>query len=162
MLKDAGFVDVLAEDRTNQVCILFPPLTPIFDLSNADQYRGSSQFLSVLQTELDATEADEEEFVRDFSQVRTLYFRRASSGGQSFNLWTEMKLTRVGRAAGGFRRYRQWMEVKTEEELLGRAAVGALRRKEAVRGRMEEILRGPIIKSSLFLPVLRLCFVWAV
>lgn len=74
MLKDAGFVDVLAEDRTNQ-------------------------FLSVLQTELDATEADEEEFVRDFSQEDfddivngwKSKLKRSSSGEQRWGLFVAKK-----------------------------------------------------------------------
>ncbi|KAI3910403.1 hypothetical protein MKX01_034797 [Papaver californicum] len=43
MLKDAGFVDVIAEDRTDQ-------------------------FTKVLQRELDAVEKDKEEFIADFSE----------------------------------------------------------------------------------------------
>ncbi|KAH9763490.1 phosphomethylethanolamine N-methyltransferase [Citrus sinensis] len=56
MLKDAGFVDIIAEDRTeqsNEYLLFFPLCT---------------QFVQVLQRELDAIEKDKDAFIKDFSE----------------------------------------------------------------------------------------------
>ncbi|KAH9801668.1 phosphoethanolamine N-methyltransferase 1 [Citrus sinensis] len=56
MLKDAGFVDIIAEDRTeqsNEYLLFFPLCT---------------QFMQVLQRELDAIEKDKDAFIKDFSE----------------------------------------------------------------------------------------------
>ncbi|CAA6671281.1 unnamed protein product [Spirodela intermedia] len=74
MLRDAGFVEVVAEDRTDQ-------------------------FLEVLQRELDATEADQEAFLRDFSQEDyddivngwRAKLKRSSSGEQRWGLFVARK-----------------------------------------------------------------------
>ncbi|PKA59669.1 Phosphoethanolamine N-methyltransferase 1 [Apostasia shenzhenica] len=75
MLKDAGFQEVIAEDRTNQ-------------------------FLDVLQRELDAVEKNKEEFIRDFSQEDYVEIvdgwksklKRSKTGEQRWGLFLAKKL----------------------------------------------------------------------
>ena len=75
MLRDAGFEEVTADDRTDQVrnemlfsCSRFnllrsfiPKLSLCFFLV--------LQFIAVLQRELNAVEKDKNEFISDFSEV---------------------------------------------------------------------------------------------
>jgi phosphoethanolamine N-methyltransferase len=59
MLKDAGFTDVIAEDRTDQ-------------------------FMQVLKRELDRVEKEKEKFISDFSKVSVFQCQR----NQIFMLFT--------------------------------------------------------------------------
>ena len=82
MLRDAGFIEVIAEDRTDQVGIhlhffffhLWVCYARYHVFLNLKQWFCCAQFLQVLQRELNAVETNKNEFVQDFSEVCVLHF----------------------------------------------------------------------------------------
>lgn len=82
MIKDAGFSDVIAEDRSHQVFVMLIVTSVRYDRTIFIQLCGLSyklflqyvclQFMSVLQKELEGVEKEREEFINDFSEVRSL------------------------------------------------------------------------------------------
>lgn len=78
MLRDAGFDEVVAVDRTDQVIIhfMFSLYLSYFCDTNIRASQAKIkfsfvlQFMKVLQMELNAVEKDKKEFIEDFSEVR--------------------------------------------------------------------------------------------
>lgn len=70
MLKDAGFNDVIAEDRTEQVneSLLYTVWKPN-DYVVITEFVLCIQFMQVLRRELESVEKEKEEFISDFSKV---------------------------------------------------------------------------------------------
>ncbi|KAG2242135.1 hypothetical protein Bca52824_096023 [Brassica carinata] len=66
MLKDAGFEDVIAEDRTDQVTL--PTYFCIMSADSNVNHFIFSQFVQVLRRELEKVEKEKEEFISDFSE----------------------------------------------------------------------------------------------
>lgn len=81
MLKDAGFCEVIAEDRTEQVQIS-SALIHILSVGCFTIYIHKLiqvvftmfQFIKVLQREMDAVEKNKDEFIQDFSEVGSVNF----------------------------------------------------------------------------------------
>jgi phosphoethanolamine N-methyltransferase len=73
MLKNAGFHDVIAEDRTDQVSL--SNFSTVFDSSTKVFYYANQftipifQFLGVLRRELAEFEKNKDNFLSDFTQV---------------------------------------------------------------------------------------------
>lgn len=70
MLKDAGFEDVIAEDRTDQVTL--PTYFCIMSADSNVNHFIFSQFVQVLRRELEKVEKEKEEFISDFSEVKNI------------------------------------------------------------------------------------------
>ena len=74
MLRDAGFDEVIAEDRTDLVCqslwfTLFDIYISLFFWSSNKIITCVLQFMKTLQQELNALENKKQDFIDEFSEV---------------------------------------------------------------------------------------------
>ncbi|KAF8398992.1 hypothetical protein HHK36_014857 [Tetracentron sinense] len=98
ILKDAGFDEVIAEDRTDQVQIELS-LSLSLSLNVCTIWASEANFIKVLRRELDAVEKGKDAFIRDFSKEDyneivggwKAKLIRSSSGEQSWGLFFAKK-----------------------------------------------------------------------